>query len=79
MTEFKEQVDASEQEKVSKLVGELRALAVRGQASDAAVTADTIREKIHEVQQASLGLFQKVARMCLVSLRVLLLNFLIGV
>ena len=60
MNEFKDQLDATEKEKVSKLVGELRELAVKGQAGDASVTADQIREKINETQQASLGLFQKV-------------------
>jgi len=35
-------------------------LAAKGQAGDASVTADEIREKINETQQASLGLFQKV-------------------
>ncbi|KAH0829095.1 heat shock protein 70 family [Lanmaoa asiatica] len=60
MNEFKDQLDATEKEKVTKLVGELRELAVKGQASDASVTADQIREKINETQQASLGLFQKV-------------------
>jgi molecular chaperone DnaK len=60
MTEFKDQLDAAEKEKVSKLVGELRELALKGQAADADVTADAIREKISETQQASLGLFQKV-------------------
>ncbi|KAG6813292.1 hypothetical protein H0H92_012447 [Tricholoma furcatifolium] len=60
MNEFKDQLDATEKEKVTKLVGELRELASKGQASDASVTADAIREKIHETQQASLGLFQKV-------------------
>ncbi|KAF9228508.1 heat shock protein [Gyrodon lividus] len=60
MGEFKDQLDATEKEKVSKLVGELRELAAKGQAGDASVTADQIREKINETQQASLGLFQKV-------------------
>ena len=60
MNEFKEQIDATEKEKVEKLVAELRELAVKGQAGDASVTADTIREKISETQNASLGLFQKV-------------------
>ncbi|KAF8549966.1 heat shock protein [Imleria badia] len=60
MNEFKDQLDATEKEKVSKLVGELRELAAKGQVGDASVTADQIREKINETQQASLGLFQKV-------------------
>ena len=60
MNEFKDQIDATEKEKVEKLVGELREVAVKGQAGDEAVSADAIREKIHETQQASLGLFQKV-------------------
>lgn len=60
MNEFKDQVDATEKEKVTKLVTELRELAAKGQAGDASVNADTIREKISETQNASLGLFQKV-------------------
>jgi len=60
MTEFKDQLDATEKDKVTKLVTELRELASKGQAADATVTAETIREKINETQQASLGLFQKV-------------------
>ncbi|KAJ3543308.1 hypothetical protein NM688_g5871 [Phlebia brevispora] len=60
MNEFKDQLDATDKEKVQKLIEELRQLAVRGQAADEGVTADSIREKISETQQASLGLFQKV-------------------
>ncbi|KAJ7213131.1 Hsp70 protein-domain-containing protein [Mycena pura] len=58
MSEFKDQLDAAEKEKVTKLVSELRAFALKGQAGDASVTADNIWEK-NETQQASLGLFQK--------------------
>jgi NH3-dependent NAD+ synthetase len=61
MNEFKDQLDATEKEKVTKLISELRELAVKGQAADATITADAIREKINETQQASLGLFQKVS------------------
>jgi len=60
MNEFKDQLDATEKEKVSKLLTELRELATKGQTGDASVTADNIREKISETQNASLGLFQKV-------------------
>ncbi|KAF9464963.1 heat shock protein 70 [Collybia nuda] len=60
MNEFKDQLDATEKEKVTKLITELREVAVKGQAGDTSVTADNIREKINETQQASLGLFQKV-------------------
>ena len=60
MGEFKDQLDATEKEKVEKLITELRELAVKGQSGDASVDADKIREKINETQQASLGLFQKV-------------------
>ncbi|KAF8633308.1 hypothetical protein AX17_004482 [Amanita inopinata Kibby_2008] len=60
MNEFKDQLDAAEKDKVTKLVAELRELAAKGQSGDGSVTADTIREKISETQQASLGLFQKV-------------------
>lgn len=61
MNEFKDQLDATEKDKVTKLIAELREVAVKGQAGDASVTADAIREKINETQQASLGLFQKVS------------------
>ncbi|KAL7277801.1 heat shock protein [Trametes coccinea BRFM310] len=60
INEFKDQIDATEKEKVEKLITELRELAVKGQAGDASVDAEKIREKINETQQASLGLFQKV-------------------
>ncbi|KAF8581094.1 heat shock protein [Ramaria rubella] len=60
MNEFKDQLDASEKEKVTKLIEELRELAVKGQGADPSVDADKIKEKIGETQQASLGLFQKV-------------------
>ncbi|KAJ3748578.1 heat shock protein 70 family [Lentinula detonsa] len=60
MTEFKDQIDATEKEKVSQLVNELREIAKKGQNADPSVNADMIREKINEAQQASLGLFQKV-------------------
>ncbi|KAJ2918552.1 hypothetical protein MD484_g1830, partial [Candolleomyces efflorescens] len=60
MNEFKDQLDGAEKTKVEKLVTELRELAAKGQAGDSSITADAIREKINETQQASLGLFQKV-------------------
>jgi molecular chaperone DnaK len=60
LTEHKDQLEASEREKVEGLITELRNLAVKGQAGDADISADAIREKINETQQASLGLFQKV-------------------
>jgi molecular chaperone DnaK len=60
MNEFKDQLDAAEKDKVTKQISELREIAAKGQAGDGAATADAIREKINETQQASLGLFQKV-------------------
>lgn len=60
MNEFKDQLDATEKEKVTKLVTELRELASKGQAAEASITAEMIKEKIDQTQQASLGLFQKV-------------------
>jgi molecular chaperone DnaK len=65
MNEFKDQLDATEKDKVTKLITELREIAAKGQAGDGAVTADAIREKINDTQQASLGLFQKVRMTCL--------------
>ena len=60
MNEFKDQLDATEKEKVTKLVTELREIATKGQAGDASVTAEDVKAKIDETQNASLGLFQKV-------------------
>ena len=60
MNEFKDQLDATEKEKVTKLIAELREIAGKGQAGDASVTPEAIKEKIDATQQASLGLFQKV-------------------
>lgn len=60
MNDFKDQLDATEKDKVTKLVTELREISVKGLAADPSVTVDNIREKINETQQASLGLFQKV-------------------
>ena len=60
MDEFKDAIDASEKEKITALMTELRELALKGQAGDGGVTADSIREKVNEVQQASLSLFKQV-------------------
>jgi len=60
MNEFKEQLEDAEKEQVSKLVSELRELAVKGQTGDVTVTAEQIKDAISATQQASLGLFQKV-------------------
>jgi molecular chaperone DnaK len=58
--EFKEQVDAEEAKKVEGLVAELRELAIKAQGDASGVTAQTIKDKVAETQQASLSLFQKV-------------------
>lgn len=75
MNEFKDQLDAAEKEKVSKLVTELRELAAKGQTGDASITADGIREKISETQTASLGLFQKVSSLLLAGSYITLTTF----
>src|SRR5260370_42240473 len=67
MNEFKDQLEAAEKDKVTKHVTELREIAAKGQCGDGAVTADAIREKINETQQASLSLFQKVRNRALVA------------
>lgn len=48
MNEFKDQLNCAGKEKVQKLVTELCKIVVKGQASDASVTAEQIREKINE-------------------------------
>ena len=58
--EFKEQVDAEEAKKVEGLVAELRELAIKAQGDASGITAQTIKDKVAETQQASLSLFQKV-------------------
>ena len=60
MEEFKGQLDAAEEEKVTKHIAELREIAARALGGDESLTADAVREKINATQQASLGLFQKV-------------------
>ncbi|KAH7097223.1 heat shock protein [Auriculariales sp. MPI-PUGE-AT-0066] len=60
MTEFKEQLEKGEGDKVAKLVAELREVAAKGQSGDQGITPEQIREAISSTQQASLGLFQKV-------------------
>lgn len=61
MTEFEAQLDATEREKVKKLLGELREIAAKGAAGDSSVKAEDIRQALDAAQQASLGLFQKVS------------------
>lgn len=75
MNEFKDQLDATEKEKVTKLVTELRELAAKGQVGDASISADNIREKISETQNASLGLFQKVSIRLSVESRLVLTRY----
>ncbi|KAI0056079.1 HSP70-domain-containing protein [Artomyces pyxidatus] len=64
MAEFKDQLDVTEKDKVTKHIADLRELAEKGQVGDGSVAADAIREKIGESQQASLGLLQKVYEKC---------------
>ena len=56
MSEFKDQLDDAEKEKVSKLVTELKQIASKGQTGDASIFADAIQGNITETQTASLGL-----------------------
>jgi molecular chaperone DnaK len=60
MADFKDQIDKTEADNVTKLIADLRAIAAKGQAGEADVTADAIRDQISKTQQASLGLFSKV-------------------
>ena len=43
MTDFKDQLEAGEKEKVTKLITELREIAAKGQAGDPDVNPDTLR------------------------------------
>ena len=61
MSEFEAQLDTAEKEKVKKLLGELREIAAKGAAGDAAVKPEDIKAALDAAQQASLGLFQKVS------------------
>ena len=60
LAEFEAQLDATEREKVKKLLTELREVAAKGAAGEAGVTADDIKAALDSAQQASLGLFQMV-------------------
>ena len=59
MGEFKDQLDKEEADKVQGLVNELEALASQGISGEGA-SAQDIKNKIDETQQASIGLFKKV-------------------
>jgi molecular chaperone DnaK len=60
MNEFKDQLDATEKDKVTKLMAELRELSAKAQAGDTSVTPEQLKTAIDATQNASLGLFQKV-------------------
>ncbi|WFD01187.1 Hsp70 ATPase ssc1 [Malassezia yamatoensis] len=60
MAEFKDQLEKDEADKVQALVTELEELAAKGISGDDSITADQLKGKIDETQQASLGLFKKV-------------------
>ncbi|GAA5958228.1 hypothetical protein JCM21900_000153 [Sporobolomyces salmonicolor] len=60
LREFKEQVDAEEAKKVEQLIAELRELAIKAQGEGAGVTAEELKAKKDELQNASLNLFKKV-------------------
>ena len=76
MNEFKDQLDAAEKEKVSGLLKELKELTEQAQTGeDSNITGDAIRSKVSEVQNASLGLFQKVSCLSPVKSRLALTLF----
>lgn len=60
ITEFKDQVDVAEAKKVEGLIAELREIAIKAQGDSSGITAEQIKAKVAETQQASLTLFQKV-------------------
>ncbi len=60
MSEHAAQLDAEEKSKLDVLLKELREIAVKGQAGDASVSAEGIKEVMDKAQNSSLALFQKV-------------------
>ena len=60
IAEFGEQLSQEDRDKLNSLVKELEEVAAKGQASEEGLSADAIREKIDETQQASLNLFKKI-------------------
>lgn len=60
LKEFGDKVPAEEKEEVTKLVAELRELAVKAQSGDDSIKAEAIKDSIGKTQQKSLGLFAKV-------------------
>jgi molecular chaperone DnaK len=60
MSEHAAQLDAEEKGKLDVILKELREVAVKGQAGDASVSAEGIKEVMDKAQNASLALFQKV-------------------
>lgn len=62
LKEFGDKIPADEKEEVTKLVAELRELAVKAQSGDESIKSEQIKEAIGQTQQKSLGLFAKVCR-----------------
>ncbi|KAG2206534.1 hypothetical protein INT47_008551, partial [Mucor saturninus] len=60
MEDFKEQVDKSESEKLKEQIEALRAETVKAQAGDTDVQPEHLKEKIDQLQQTSLKLFEMV-------------------
>jgi len=60
LSEFRDSLEASEVTKLEDLLKELRELALRGQAGEEGLKAETVKAKMDEVQNASLGVFKKV-------------------
>ncbi|CAH7670201.1 hypothetical protein PPACK8108_LOCUS4912, partial [Phakopsora pachyrhizi] len=58
LKEFGDKVPAEEKEEVTKLVSQLRELAVKSQSGDESIKADAIKEAIGQTQQKSLNLLQ---------------------
>ena len=61
LSEFREGLAQEEVTKLEDLLKELRELATRGQAGEEGLKAETVKEKMDEVQNASLGVFKKVS------------------
>jgi molecular chaperone DnaK len=60
MSEHAEQLDQEDKAKLQEKLKALREVAVKGQAGDASVTAEGIKEIMDDAQNSSLKLFQKV-------------------
>lgn len=60
LKEFEEKLDKAEVEKIKEKISGLREIVAKSQSGESSMTADQLKEKVDELQNASLGLFDQL-------------------